>query len=469
MEFVDTAFIEIMKILVDGYNNLNGWIRGLLMLVFLIDLLLLAVRFMSGTADANKDLIEKLLTYGFWSLMIFIFPDFMDFMQSVFTSIGLVAGGTDPSSVISETVKTPLPTTILAQGIMNGQPIIDAFNKVDFLDVGSKIFYFVCWGIMMFAYVNITITFVMSYVEFAVLAGIGGIFLPFGLLKQTRFLSEKFLGSVTGHAIKLLLLNFILAVASPVLGTINALLDNLTPNGILASITVTFIFMMLVQNIPSMATGLLSGSPTMSNNGFGAGAMMGVGAAVMAGRALKTAGQGLLQGGVKGAGGIAKAVGAAQSAMGSYAQNAHDSGMMAKPGKMVAAALMGGGQSLAGSLGASFKSGAGSLVNRAMYGKNAAPKPDSLKATRSAGEYIKNRFNQGNQSEYAAQTGNNLLNNQFSAAAKKEYKSSPKPEAQPNSGSIEMPQYTQPSFDFEVPPEPPKPDNYGYVQPQLFE
>lgn len=439
MQFLDNALNLLTLSFMRGYNNLSGWINGLLALIFLIDLLFLAIKWMLGMKDI-KETANKVLNYGIWFLAVLIFPYFMNHVQRMFTSIGITAGtsasatahqslyfGNAPGAApVTDTGRVPTPASILAQGIRNAQPLLDAGNNTSVFDLGARLFYLICWILMMISYVIMTVQFLVTYLEFSVLIGIGGIFMPFGLMQETRFLSEKFLGAATGHGIKIMLLNFIFSVGNLVLANISEIMkNNLKPDTILTAITVSVLFMILAQNVPAMAVGILSGTPAL-NDAHLANTLRTVGAAAGAVRAATQlagfAGRGGLQGLVGMGGGMAKAIGAGNNAADNFIQNVDAAGYTAPAGGTIKAWSGGAAKSLVGSLGSSAFSAASRGFNRMMWGKDAKwmqqmQKPDSLRTMGTARSYIANRFNQGKSGDIGniAQTGG------FKNATKKPY------------------------------------------------
>src|SRR5512145_1759159 len=168
MNFLDNAFSTLTRSFMSGYNNLEGWINGLLGLLFLIDLLFLAVKWMLGIKDV-KESVNKILNCIVWYLAVLIFPYFMDYVQRVAALVGQAAGTPAAENIVdklkiaamdllhnTKNGMITMPSSILSQGLANAMPLLDASNNWMY-EMTARFFYLICWFLMMISYVIMTV------------------------------------------------------------------------------------------------------------------------------------------------------------------------------------------------------------------------------------------------------------------------------------------------------------------------
>ncbi len=261
---------------------------------------------MSGN-DAVKGLIQKLLVIGLFFFFIQQWQMLTTTTLQSFARVGATAGGA--SSSPGSLTGLSDPSAIVAEGLNVIQPLSD---KVDAMTQGTwtalkNLGTIMQLGLAMigilFAFFLLGIQCFLVYLEFYIVAVLSLILLPFGVFKPTAFIAEKAFGAVIAHGIKLMVLAFVIAIAQPVLQQITMPTDFSLRDAwctLLAAMTICF----LAWHAPSMAAGLLAGSPTLS-------------AGQATGAALETGGAALL-----GAAGIAAAGRAAASGVGATMQAA---------------------------------------------------------------------------------------------------------------------------------------------------
>jgi type IV secretion system protein TrbL len=108
----------------------------------------------------------------------------------------------------------------------------------------------------------------LAVLEYYLITAVAGVLVPWGLLPQTKFLSEKAIGAVVSAGIKLMVLAFIIAVTNPVLASIHFSGPEIKLNELWSVLLTTGAIAFLSWHAPSLAAGLLAGSPSL-----GAGAV----------------------------------------------------------------------------------------------------------------------------------------------------------------------------------------------------
>lgn len=287
---------------------------------------------------------RKLLGYGFFIMLVTQWPHLTHMLVNGFMWAGKTAGGGSGISVQD-------PSGIISYGFTVAQPLLDAAEKLGNGWMGAMghmttmTMLVLCIIGILVAFLIMAIQCFMAYLEFMIVAVLSMVLLPFGVWKHTKFLSEKSLGAVLSHGIKLMTLTFVIAVA----GTVFPLLipaGTMTIHTAFVTLGATIAIAMLCFQAPNLASGLMSGSPSL-----GAGALLGTTAGAAMG------GMAALRGGRQLAGGAASAgksgASAAAAAAGAISQGAA-AGIAAKgagasfAAKAAGAAMGGAGAAAAG-------------------------------------------------------------------------------------------------------------------------
>lgn len=357
-----SIFNEFMKAFSFGLGAIYGdavWLLGILIVIDLI----LAVVLNLSDGDHIKTLIKKTLKYGVFIGIVMHWQKIAQIVFDSFQSVGLKAGGGGLSiSLLSD------PSALAEQGIFASAPIFAHLSQLNTLNVIGNLLNVIFTGLIglliVFCFFIIGIQIFVTYLEFYIVGALALILIPFGVYKQTAFLGEKAIGAVISFGVKLMVLSFIASVAIPLVKT-----WALPPNPSLKDALCLFLgscaLTFLSWQAPSMASSLLSGSPSLSAGSAAGFALAGGAATVgmgMAGSAAMSAGATATRAAAGGAGQLAGAYGA--GGMGGVAQLGKSAasnavGKMAdtvrKPfqaGKEKAAAMVSGGGGGGGTSGA---------------------------------------------------------------------------------------------------------------------
>ncbi len=330
-QILTTILNNFSDIFTNGVGMISGDAKWLLGTLMLIDLLL-AILLNLTDSDHMKTLIEKTLKYG---LFIFIVSDYrglVNILLNSFEMIGIKAGGGGLSkSLISD------PSNISTCGIWVTKPIfefIDSYGKVDVLMNLHKILLAEVSGLaIMLCYFVIGIQIFITYLEFYIVATLALILIPFGVNKHTAFLGEKAIGAVLSFGIKLMVLAFIASASIPLVKSWTLPTDPTNEQIfclLLGSLAIAF----LCWHAPSVVSGLLSGSPTLTAGSAAAAALT---AGVIGYQASKMG-----VSGIKSAGSMAGNLGHGGGSL----FNAYRGGGMSGVGSLIKDKIKGGGASL---------------------------------------------------------------------------------------------------------------------------
>lgn len=294
----------------NGLGFIHGDARWLLGALMIIDLLL-AVLLNLSDGDHMKTLITKILKYGFFIWLVMDYRNLAQVVLDSFKMIGLKAGGGAITSILFND-----PSNIASHGIWVTEPIFEFINNMSGIDVMINLPKIAIAGlsglIIMLCFFVIGIQIFITYLEFYIVAVLALILLPFGVNKHTAFLGEKAIGAVLSFGIKLMVLAFIASVAIPLVKTWSLPVDPTNKQIfclMLGSLAITF----LAWHAPGVASGLLSGHPSLSGGSVAGFGLATAGAAVGLGVAGGAAGRAAYQATKAGAGGAGQLAGAYRS------------------------------------------------------------------------------------------------------------------------------------------------------------
>lgn len=255
-------------------------------------------------------LVRKMMVLGFFYTFLVFAPTWIPSIINSLQDAGAKIGGITPSSI------TPLG--IVGHGINIVNAIWKAFGDSALSSI-SAMATAVIIGLLVIAvsiaiilsFVYIAIEYIMTTIESYIVLGMGLVLMGFSGSQWTRDFSQKYIGYAFSVGVKLMVLTLILSVIISI--TAN------WPNDVRAALTgkdmfawIQPMFMMaassilmalLAIKIPSLASSLLSGAPSL-----GAAAAVGAAAGAAAGVT------GMAMGGAKVAGMAGKAIGAAGGA-----------------------------------------------------------------------------------------------------------------------------------------------------------
>ena len=293
-----------------GFGLIQGDVTATLASLVVISIVVTAILW---AIDENQNvlasLVRKTLLVGFFVFLIAQWPTLTKTVVNGFAALGLKAGGgamsladftTSPSKVVMAGVEVVKALMLYVKQIAPGPVEFFAHIDVIFMALVAAL------GILI-SFVILAIEIVVTIIEFHIVTLIAFVTVPFGVLTQTSFMSERAIGYVVSVGIKLMALAIIVSLGMSVFDTytVSATPDINEDVGLLVGAVV---MVMLALKVPSIAGALISGGPQLN-----------AGSAVMgaAGVAAGVAGVGLaarMAGGAVAAG--AQKVSAARSAAG---------------------------------------------------------------------------------------------------------------------------------------------------------
>jgi type IV secretion system protein TrbL len=354
MEFntLTTTLTNFVGVFQAGYSRLGPTVNGLLAVLAGIDIVLVGFWWALGGGERLTEVIKKVLFLGFWLWFTKSFQSNAKAFVDSLINAGLTAGGHAGSvNLLLD------PSRIAGYGLTATEQLAKALDDISITDLGDVIIFGISYLLIMAAFLIMAIQAFLAVLEYYVILAVAGILIPWALLPQTKFLAEKAIGAVVSAGIKLMVLAFIIAVVDPVLASIHFSGPEIKLNELWSVLLTAAAIAFLAWHVPSLAAGLLAGSPSLSASGVAqnvsSGAMLAAGVAggmVAATRAAASAasavgqrasyGAGVLFGGAakgaqQGEGPVSAAVGAGKGAAGAAGRTVLD-GFKARLSRAVA-------------------------------------------------------------------------------------------------------------------------------------
>ena len=259
------------------------------------------------------------------------------------------------------------PDGIMKYTMIIATPLYAASFKGNFLtNAGQIVLCIVALLAMMICAGIVVLQYIMAMVEYQIIVGVGILLVPFALFDKTRFITEKFIGAIFGHLIKIILIIVIIGVFSGAFVSLAKVQFTGSLDQIVKYVFTMLLYAILASSVPAIATGILSGSPSLTGDtvlntvrtvtqGIQTAGVVAGAAKYLSGGAMRGAYQGLS----RGVGAMAEAAGAAsgarESVLGNLTRGADGYSYQDRKG-----AAQAGRQafvkSLAGSVGSGFRS-----------------------------------------------------------------------------------------------------------------
>lgn len=278
-----TLLTNFFAVFSNGINALTGPALSLLATLMTISL---ALNHLTKLEEGNHIwmLVLECFKFGFF---IWVVQNYQSLTQQVlqgFIYAGSLAGG---GGVTEAALKDP--SAIASMGWTATQSIFDQISSTSFFtDVAMTLFAVIVGLMIIISYFIIAVQVFITYLEFYLIGAIALILVPFGVLKHTSFLGEKALGAIAAAGVKIMVLTFILSAALPIMQGV-ALPPNPTAQQCLNLFGACLCVVFLCWQAPSLAAGLMSGSPVLSGGAVAGTAVSGLSAVALGAAAMKGA------------------------------------------------------------------------------------------------------------------------------------------------------------------------------------
>ena len=292
-----------------GFGLIQGDVAGTLAALVVISITITALLW---AIDENQNvvasLVRKVLLVGFFAFLVTQWASLTKTVVNGFAALGLKAGGgamsladftTSPSKIVISGLEVVKALMLYVKEVAPGP--IEFFAHIDVVLMAL----IAAIGILI-AFVILAIEIVVTIIEFHIVTLIAFVTVPFGVLTQTSFMSERAIGYVISVGIKLMALAIVVSLGTTVFDSykVSAAPDINEAVGLLLGAVV---MVMLALKIPAIAGALISGGPQL-NAGSALMGAAGVAAGVAGvGLAARMAGGALAQGAAAGGAKVAAA------------------------------------------------------------------------------------------------------------------------------------------------------------------
>jgi type IV secretion system protein TrbL len=285
-------FLNRFKTQVDaGFGLIQGDVSGVLATLVVISITITAILW---AIDENQNvlasLVRKVLLVGFFAWLVAQWHSLSTTVVNGFAALGLKAGGgsmsvstftTSPSQIVMAGIKVIAALMQYVQKIAPGP--IEFFAHIDVVAMALV----AAIGILI-AFVILAVEIVVTIIEFHIVTLVAFVTVPFGVLSQTAFMSERAIGYVVSVGIKLMALAIVVSLGATVFDTYTVSSDPGIGEDV-GLLLAAVVMVMLALKIPAIAAALISGGPQLNAGGAvmgAAGVAAGVAGGALAARAL---------------------------------------------------------------------------------------------------------------------------------------------------------------------------------------
>lgn len=264
---LSVALNSFLNVFEAGVGRLTPGAMSIFGVLTALELTLAALWWAYSGSEALGKFIKKCLLIFFLLWMVQNYSGILTWVVEGFKYAGnTAAGGIAPINVMED------PSMILDTGLTLIDPMFNLAIRLggdwNFFDALVTL---ICSLIVFFAYVVLALQVFLTRLEFALVTTLGLILIPFGVFKHTSFIADKVFGAVLSFGVKLMVLTLIIQISFPLLSSYQLPIDpEWKPMLTLCAISISFAILAL--HAPSVASSLLSGSPTLSNAAIGTGA-----------------------------------------------------------------------------------------------------------------------------------------------------------------------------------------------------
>ncbi len=298
-----------------GFGLIRGDVSAVLSTLVIISITLTALLWaIDETSNVLASLVRKVLLVGFFVFLIAQWATLARTVVNGFAALGLKAGG----GTLSLAAFTASPSQIVAAGIKVISGLMAyvktiAPGPIEFFAHLDVVIMAVIAAIgILIAFVILAVEIVVTIVEFHIVTLVAFVVVPFGVLSQTSFMSERAIGYVVSVGVKVMALALVVSIGTTIFNSYTVSADPGIGEDV-GLLLAAVLMVMLSLKVPQIAAALISGGPQLNSGSAAmgaAGVAAGVAGTALGVRALGGAASGLL-GAAAGGGSIAAARSAA--------------------------------------------------------------------------------------------------------------------------------------------------------------
>lgn len=252
-----------------------------------------------------REIMGKVIKIGFFVILILNWGPITTAVEDTFVKVGQIASAhqtaTKPSSIMVEGTKkmyrlwnNAIYDIPMADGetAKSGVPYYDSNGNLNkdaekmladskpksanpFSGLGEaiaaipgRIIKIILALAIFIAFAFIALNVLLCFVEFYLTTALSIILLPFGVNSHTSFISQKALGAVVNFGIKLMIMIFLLGLMSTMISKMDAITND-DYGKLFEAVLQACMYAFLIWKLPSLISGMLSGTPSMGASAAG--------------------------------------------------------------------------------------------------------------------------------------------------------------------------------------------------------
>lgn len=254
-----------------------------------------------------REIMGKVIKIGFFVILILNWGPITTAVEDTFVKVGQIASAhqtaTKPSSIMVEGTKKmyrlwnnaiydiPMSDTAKSSdnipyydsnGNLNkdATKMIEADKKANaptnpFSGLGEsiaaipgRIIKIILALAIFIAFAFIALNVLLCFIEFYLTTALSIILLPFGVNSHTSFISQKALGAVVNFGVKLMIMIFLLGLMSTMISKMDAITND-DYGKLFEAVLQACMYAFLIWKLPSLISGMLSGTPSMGASAAG--------------------------------------------------------------------------------------------------------------------------------------------------------------------------------------------------------
>lgn len=252
-----------------------------------------------------REIMGKVIKIGFFVILIMNWGPITTAVEDTFVKVGQIASAhqtaTKPSSIMVEGTKkmyrlwnNAIYDIPMADGekAKSGVPYYDSNGNLNkdaekmladskpksanpFSGLGEaiaaipgRIIKIILALAIFIAFAFIALNVLLCFIEFYLTTALSIILLPFGVNSHTSFISQKALGAVVNFGVKLMIMIFLLGLMSTMIDKMDAITND-DYGKLFEAVLQACMYAFLIWKLPSLISGMLSGTPSMGASAAG--------------------------------------------------------------------------------------------------------------------------------------------------------------------------------------------------------
>ena len=299
-----TVLQTIEQITGDGYYVMYREATWIFDRLLVLSITLTGISWAFGAGRIYEEMFKMLMKVGFIYLLISQYSEISQAIVDSLIQLGILSGfAAAPASMMPDASVLEQPSLIVDLGFTVSEPILAWIHKVSIYDFAKNIFEVIVAGlcslVIIFCFFWLALQIFIALAEFYISTNYSILLLGFSVLKQTSWISEGAIKAPVMYGLKLSVLALLITFSMPILESLRV--SNDPSFSEMSAVTLAVIlYTTLVQKAGSIASGIISGSPSLGASDLAQGATTAAvvgGAGVAASAAgVKAASAGVTQG-----------------------------------------------------------------------------------------------------------------------------------------------------------------------------